>query len=335
MRRLPDRMLIALAAVTIFACVIACSRTADKAAGPAEKATIAYSAPPYSVLVDIAQKQGYFLQAGLETTPLTYPYGKLALDALLEGKADFATAGETPVMFAIMKGRKISIIATIQTSNLNNAVIARRHKGILAPRDLKGMRIAVTFGTVGEFFLDAFLAVNGVSRGDVRMINMGPDEMQEALASGSVDAVSSWSPVTLSLQKKLGDKVITFHNEDVYTQSFNVVATQEYVRKNPVKVKKLLLAIIEAEKFAARSPEDAKKIIADISPLNRDLVGEMWDRNKFSVTLDQSLVLALEDESRWAITSRLTKETNVPNYLDFIYLDGLLSVKPEAVRILR
>lgn len=45
--------------------------------------------------------------------------------------------------------------------------------------------------------------------------------------------------------------------------------------------------------------------------------------------------LALEDESMWAMTNRLTAATKLPNYLDFIYLQGLRAVKPDAVRILR
>ncbi len=60
-----------------------------------------------------------------------HPYGKTALKEVLEGKADFATVAETPVMFAIMKGEKISIIATIQTSSRNSAIMARKDKGIL------------------------------------------------------------------------------------------------------------------------------------------------------------------------------------------------------------
>jgi len=60
------------------------------------------------------------------------------------------------VMFAIMEGNKISIIATIQTSNRNNAIIARKDRGILTPQDLRGRKIATTFGTIAEFFMDAF-----------------------------------------------------------------------------------------------------------------------------------------------------------------------------------
>ena len=62
---------------------------------------------------------------------------------------------------------------------------------------------------------------------------------------------------------------------------------------------------------------------------------ELWAPETFIVTLDQSLVLALEDESRWAMKNGLVGGTKVPNYLNFIYFDGLESVKPKAVRILR
>ena len=33
--------------------------------------------------------------------------------------------------------------------------------------------------------------------------------------------------------------------------------------------------------------------------------------------------------------NRLTRKTKVPNYLNFIYIDGLKAVKPEAVTIIR
>ncbi len=98
----------------------------------------------------------------------------------------------------------------------------------------------------------------------------------------------------------------------------------------------MLRALIRAEEFVKQNPDEAQKIVADFSGIDRAIVREYLGRYQTSVvSLDQSLLLALEDESRWAIEGGLTRETRVPNYLDFIYLDGLASVKPKAVRILR
>jgi NitT/TauT family transport system substrate-binding protein len=61
----------------------------------------------------------------------------------------------------------------------------------------------------------------------------------------------------------------------------------------------------------------------------------IWPRYQFSLSLDQSLITAMEDEARWMIKNYLTKEKNVPNFLDCIHEDALKALKPEAVNIIR
>jgi len=329
------RISVAVSALVLVVCFFACTRTGNKSAGPAEKITIAYSATTDAVLAEVSQSRGYYREEGLETVLHRHPYGKPALKEVLEGRADFATVAETPVMFAIMKGEKISIIATIQTSSRVNAVIARKDKGIVTLKDLKDRKIAATFGTTSEFFMDAILVSHGVLRKNVQVIDLTAEEMPDALARGEIDAASTFIPYINYAQKKLGNRGITFYDKDIYSWTFNIVATQEFIRKNPEKVKKLLRALIKAEEFVKQNPDVAQKIVAGFSGVDLAIVRDIWADASFSVSLDQSLLLALEDESRWAIKGGRTTGTNIPNYLDFIYLDGLASVNPKAVRILR
>jgi NitT/TauT family transport system substrate-binding protein len=42
----------------------------------------------------------------------------------------------------------------------------------------------------------------------------------------------------------------------------------------------------------------------------------------------------MEDEARWMINNNLTAENQVPNFLDYIYMDGLETVKPGAVNMI-
>jgi sulfonate transport system substrate-binding protein len=329
------RLVIAISVLAICTAFQACSRTDQKPAGPPEKITIAYAVTLDAVLAEIAQAKDYFKQEGLEVTSHMHPFGKPALEDVLAGKADFATVAEIPVMFAIMKGEKISVIATIQSSNLNNAILASRDKGIVTLEDLKGKKIAVSLGTTSEFFLDSLLATHGMFRKDIQIVDLKADKMTDALAHGDVDAISTFTLYTALTQKKLGNRVITFRDKEINWYSFNVVATQDFIRKNPDKVKKVLRALVKAEEFARGNPAEAQKIMADFSGIEITIIREIWADDSIAVTLDQSLILALEDESRWAIKGGLTKARNVPNYLDFIYFDGLKSIKPDAVRILR
>jgi len=329
------RMALVASALLISSCFSACSRADNKPAVPPEKVTIAYSATTDAVLPEIAQSRGYYREEGLEVVPHLHPYGKPALKEVLEGKADFATVAETPVMFAIMNGEKISIIATIQTSNKDNAIVARKDKGIRTLRDLKGKRIGATLGTTSDFFLDAILGVHRISRKDVDVLDLKAEAMPDALEHGDVDAIATFNPYLIQAQRRLGARGITFLDEDIYTWTFNVVATQEFIRNNPGKVSKVLRSLVKAEKFVREYPSEAQKIVADFSGIDMGIVRDIWDTTTYSVTLDQSLVLAMEDETRWALKDRLIAEKEVPNFLDFIYLDGLTSVKPDAVRILR
>jgi NitT/TauT family transport system substrate-binding protein len=43
----------------------------------------------------------------------------------------------------------------------------------------------------------------------------------------------------------------------------------------------------------------------------------------------------MEDEARWMINNNLTTEKTVPDFLDYIYIDGLESIKPGSVNIIR
>lgn len=315
--------------------IAACDRADKKPGGAPENVAIAYSAITDTVLAEVAYVNGYFRQEGLEVTPLMHAYGKPALEDLLAGKADFATVAETPIMFAVMKGAKIVIIATIQTSDTGNAIVAKQDSGIVSLGDLKGKRIAATLGTTSDFFLGVILGINGIARKDITVINIKAEDMAVALERNDIDAISTFTPYVTHAKKKLGKRAIIFRDKDIYRWTYNIVSTKEFVAKNPVAVAKMLRALVRAETYVAEYPAESQKIVADFSGIDISIVRDIWADTSFRVSLDQPLILSLEDESRWAINNRLTHAREIPNYLDYIYLDGLMSVKPEAVRILK
>ena len=63
-------------------------------------------------------------------------------------------------------------------------------------------------------------------------------------------------------------------------------------------------------------------------------LASVWSNYQFSVTLDQSQILAMQDEARWLINNSLTNANTAPNFLNYIYVNGLESVKPSAVNII-
>jgi len=159
--------------------------------------------------------------------------------------------------------------------------------------------------------------------------------MSDAIRTGKVDAVSIWNPTLKQVLKESENNGIAFYGESIYTEFFCLAANQDYVRKHPEAVRKVLRALIRAEMFVKQQPEDARRLVADFIQMDNAVLDEIWDIFSFRVTLDQAFLVDLEDQTRWAIKNGLAARTDMPDYLDFIYVDGLQSVKPDAVRIIR
>ena len=312
----------------------ACQKQPEKSVGPPEKITIAYVTNIGGVLVHIAFAKDYFKEEGLDAVPQPHAFGKPALQAVIGGKADLATVADTPFMFAVMDNRKITTLAAILTSRRNEAIVVRGDRGITKPSDLKRKTIGVALGTASDFFTEIFLIAHGIDRKQVTIIDLKPDEMVAALSAGKVDAVSTWNPVLTQLQKDMGNKALTFYGGTLYTEYFCLAAGQDFVREHPETVRKILRALIKAETFANNNPEESRRLVAAFIKTDKAALDELWDAYIFRVTLDQGLIVDLEEQTRWAMKYRLTARRDMPNYLDFIYVDGLLALKQDAVRII-
>ncbi|MDO8813413.1 MAG: NrtA/SsuA/CpmA family ABC transporter substrate-binding protein [Gallionella sp.] len=328
--------LVLMLVAALMGCQKSPSQSAEQQnAAPVQKITVAYTYQPQSTLVHIAVAKGYFAGEGLDVQPLMHTYGKAALQSVTENKADFATVAETPVMFNVLKGEKIFVLANIEASSMNNAIVARKDVGIAVPGDLKGKRIGFTPGTTSDFFLDSLLTANGLTRKEIQPVALKPEEMQDAVMAKKVDAVSTWNYPLTQIKQQLGPDGIIFYDREIYTETFNIAAQQDYVRKNPETAKRFLRALIKAENFVTKNPDEAQAIMSAATKIDKSLIHEVWNAFNYHVVLDQTLLITLEDETRWAIKNKLTDQTAMPDYRSFIHLDSLRAVKPEAVKMNR
>lgn len=301
--------------------------------GQHEKLRLADGTSPGSAPVYVALEKGYFEQEGLEISFSMYPSGKAALEAVIHGEADLSTVSDTPFAFAVMKGERISIIATLANIERLVAIVARKDQGISSPEDLRGKDIGVTEGTGAQFFLDSFLLFRRIPKREVRFSDVPPENMADALRKGEVQAVATWDPVWPRLQKEFGEKTVIFHDDRIYTMIWNLVGLQNFVQKNPKAVQKVLRALMKAEDFIKEMPEEARRIAARYLNTQASEFEKSWSFCRFRLSLDGTLLQTLEDQTRWAIKNKFAERKEVPNYLDHIHFEGMKSVRPDAVHI--
>jgi len=154
------------------------------------------------------------------------------------------------------------------------------------------------------------------------------------ITGGDVDAVVTWEPYVTEIRRRMGNEVIIWSVQSGQLAYWSVVSTPPWINKHSDLVRQFLKSLAQAEEYIIKNPAEAKAVLQKRLKLSDTYMGTVWSQNHFSLSLDQSLILAMEDEARWMIKNNLTKEKTVPDFTNYIYVDGLKAVKPEAVNII-
>jgi ABC-type nitrate/sulfonate/bicarbonate transport system substrate-binding protein len=303
---------------------------------PEEKVVLATANIVLSSLIFVADKENYFRREGLAVTIETVPTGREALDMALHGHADFAAVGAPPLTQAILEGERLSIIATIAKSDHAFVIAAGSSTGIRRATDLRGKKVAIRLGTAFEFYLDAILIDAGVSPSEVVKVDMNPLSALAAMKAGKVDAAVQASPFTERTLQEQGISAVLLPST-FYTTHWNIAAAERVISSRPEVAVKLLRVLLRAESFSEQHPEQALGDVAQWIHVRREDLAERWQNDLFKVQLSQSLIVGMEDGTRWinAGHNNRSPAMPMPNFLDYLDVEPLRKVKPEAMRITR
>jgi len=287
-------------------------------------------------LAFIAEAEGYYEREGLDLSLLRYPSGKLALLGMFDGEADVAACADMPIMSNSLRRDDFALFATIASTYRGAWIVARTDRGIAAAEDLRGKRIGTQQNSAVHFFLAAYLQRHGIPEDEVEIVFLQAVELAPALAAGRIDAFSMRNPFIADARQMLPDKTVELFGEDLYRKTFNLAARQEYLQNNAEACRRLVRALARAEALVTRN--EAAALEACLRGMGADRKGELsadWPHFNLGLSLDQSLLLTLEQQARWALRSRGGDARAIPNYTDYIETAILEAVQPRAVTLIR
>ena len=303
--------------------------------GKVESITIACPRLESSALIWIAEGQHFFILNGLNVTFHEPDTGLASLNELFKGEADIAGTSEFPVVGKALNRERILTIGCIDKADYM-FLVGRKDRGIEKVSDLKGKRVRTLPGTILDFYLGRFLNLNGMNMRDIILVDVKTSgESASAIINGSIDAVVVAEPYASSIKDSLGANAVVWGVQSSQSLYGLMVSTEEWIRRHPDLVTRFLNSLSQAEDYLLRNPTEAKAIVQKRLNVDVAFVQAAWSRNQFSLSLDQALIAAMEDEARWMISNSLTPEKQVPDFLNYFYVDGLKAVKPGVVSIIR
>lgn len=306
---------------------------APRAAQAAEmEATLALNLSPISGVAIVAIEKGFFEKKGLAITQSNFTSGKQALNAVLGGAAQIATTAEAPTTAAAMAKQPIAFLARMEYSDLKTLTAAG--SGIETLADLKGKKIAFTAGTGSEVYTMALLAKAGLTPDDVQLTNLRPQDMLPAMLAGDIDAYDTWEPHIANGLKTLGDKAVLLDTAGIYSETFNIVVMQDYLKANPALIEAFLGALIDAEAWMKENREEAIATVAKAVGMAEPDLTEIWDDYVFHVTLDQKQLDVLTAHAKWRLDSgNHPPGAEMPDFSTVVFPEPLRKIAPDRVTI--
>jgi NitT/TauT family transport system substrate-binding protein len=170
---------------------------------------------------------------------------------------------------------------------------------------------------------------------EVALVDLPPSEWLGAISSGEVDVIVGWPPYTAQIKERFLSDSVAWQVQGNQPLYGILVARNDWITEHPTVIARLWESLSQAEEFLIAHPDQAKAIVRTRLEYENAYLEPLWNQYYFSLSLDQSLILAMEDEARWLISNNLTTEKQIPDFLNYIYTDALATIRPEVVNIIR
>jgi sulfonate transport system substrate-binding protein len=264
---------LALAATALLAstALVACGGDDDSgasASGEAKTLRLGFFPNITHAPALVGVNKNLFQQAlgGTKLEPKTFNAGPAAIEALFSGAIDATYIGPNPAIngWATSKGTALKIIAGSTSGGAGLVVKA----GINGPADLKGKKIATPqLGNTQDVALRAYLKQNGLNAdqqggGEVSVLPQDNATAVQAFAQGAIDG--AWVPEPNLSKMILESKGKLLVNEkDLWPNgqfvTTHLIVKQDFLKKYPETVKKLLQGHIASIKYIQDNNADAQK----------------------------------------------------------------------------
>lgn len=281
--------------------------------------------------VAVAEQQGFFAVQGLAVTVREFVVGREAMDAMLKGECDLATAAEPPVIDYALQRDDFRIVSALQSSDNLSRLVARADSGITRPSDLQGKRIATVKGTAPHYFLKLFLEKHGLGMNQVTIEFLPGEALLPAISSGQVDAIAMTNKVISQARQALGENGVLLESPGLCRNYYMLLATSDVLRARPGVAEKFLRALAQTEALIKQSPDQAQALVSAYHNLPLAEVKELLEMNDQRLTLDHAMLLGLEDTARWFVQQSQEPNRPIPNLMSLIHTESLRRVRPDAI----
>jgi putative hydroxymethylpyrimidine transport system substrate-binding protein len=269
-RSLTPAIALAVALLALALGLTACGEKSEDVSGERQplSLTLDFYPNPDHAGIYMAQKLGYFEDAGLDVSVHTPADPAAPIKLLAAGQTDLAISYEPEVVLANEQGLDVVAVGALVNRPLTSMIWLKK-SGIQGVGDLRGKTIATAGIPYQDAYLKTILGRVKLSPSDVKTVNVGFG-LLPAIAGGRAQAMlggfSNVEGVDLRLR---GSNPVVTPVDKLGVPSYDelvLVAQRKRLEEDPQEARLFLAALARGTAAAAKSPEATTKALLEANP---------------------------------------------------------------------
>lgn len=228
-----------------------------------DKVIIGYQVIPNNEI--IAKALGWHeKELGVKIDWKQFDSGRDVNTAMAAGSIDIALVGTSPAAAGLSAGVPYEVIWLYDVIGDNEALVAKKGRGIKAVKDLVGKKVAAPFGSTTHYHLLVAFKVFGVDPKKATILDMQPPDMLAAWQRGDLDAGFVWEPTLIKMVESEGEVILSSRAlaEKGFLTADVAVVRKGFAQKYPDLVVKYLRTLSRAVDLYRKDPQEAAKAVA-------------------------------------------------------------------------
>jgi putative hydroxymethylpyrimidine transport system substrate-binding protein len=248
----------------------ACGEKSEDVKGEAQHLTLTldfYPNPDHAGIY-MAQKLGYFEEAGLDVEIQTPSDPSAPLKLLATGQTDLAISYEPEVILAREQGLGVKAVAALVNRPLTSLIWLKK-SGIDGVAGLRGKTIATAGIPYQDAYLKTILSRAKLQPSDVKSVNVGFGLLPALLSDKAQAMLGGFSNVEgVDLRLRGKDPVVTPVDE-LGVPSYDelvLVASDKQLEEDPQAIRLFIAALARGTAAAVKDPEATAKALEEANP---------------------------------------------------------------------
>jgi putative hydroxymethylpyrimidine transport system substrate-binding protein len=269
-RSLTTAIALAVALLTLMLGLTACGEKSEDVSGERQplSLTLDFYPNPDHAGIYMAQKLGYFDEAGLDVSVHTPSDPAAPIKLVAAGQTDLSISYEPEVLLAKEQGLDVLAVGAVVNRPLTSMIWLKK-SGIDGVGDLRGKTIATAGIPYQDAYLKTILGRANLSPSEVNVVNVGFGLLPAILGGKAQAMLGGFSNVEgVDLRLRGSDPVIT-PVDKLGVPSYDelvLVAKRERLEEDPQAIRLFLAALARGTAAAAKNPEAATKALLEANP---------------------------------------------------------------------